>query len=135
MAAWFVDLGDLDDAALVPQVTAMVLGMPETYGRPLAETLPEYLHNKQLLLILDNCEHLLAACAELVQRILENCPKVRVLATSREPLNVLDEIVWLVPSLGLPAADSVRTASAGVGSGAVVCCPRQPGAAGFSHRW
>jgi predicted ATPase/DNA-binding SARP family transcriptional activator len=103
---WFIDLSNLDDAALVPQATAMALGMPETRGRSLTETLSDYLHAKQLLLILDNCEHLLAACAELAQRVLEKCPDVRVLATSREPLNVPCEIVWLVPSLSLPGLDS-----------------------------
>jgi predicted ATPase/DNA-binding SARP family transcriptional activator len=104
--AWFVDLSGLDDAALVPQVVAMTLGVPEGRGRSLDETLSEYLRHKQLLLILDNCEHLLAACAELTQRLLEDCANVRILATSREPLNVRDEIVWLVPSLSVPDLDS-----------------------------
>ena len=103
---WFVDLGGLDDASLVPQVVATTLGVPEGRGRSLEETLIEYLRHKQLLLILDNCEHLLAACTELTQRLLDDCPDVRVLATSREPLNVRDEIVWLVPSLSVPDPDS-----------------------------
>ncbi len=100
--AWFVDLGGLDNAALAPQAVATALNLPEARGRSLDETLIEYLRHKQLLLILDNCEHLLTACAELAQRLLESCADVRVLATSREPLNVPDEIVWLVPSLSLP---------------------------------
>jgi predicted ATPase/DNA-binding SARP family transcriptional activator len=104
--AWFIDLGGLDEASLVSQSVATALNVPETRGRALSETLTEYLRNKQLLLVLDNCEHLLAACAELVQSLLENCPSVRVLATSREPLNVPAESVWLVPSLSLPEIDS-----------------------------
>ncbi len=103
---WFVDLSGLDDAALVLQAAATVLNVPETRGRPLDETLTEYLRHKPLLLILDNCEHLLTACAQLAQRLLDNCPDVRVLATSREPLNVPGEIVWLVPSLGLSNLDA-----------------------------
>ncbi len=99
--AWFVDLSGLDDASLVAQVVATTLGVPEARGRTLQDTLIDYLRHKHLLLILDNCEHLLAACADLVV-VLDNCPHVRVLATSREPLNVIDESVWLVPSLGVP---------------------------------
>jgi predicted ATPase/DNA-binding SARP family transcriptional activator len=104
--AWFIDLGGLDDPAFVWQVSATTLRVPETRERSLEETLIEYLRHKQLLLILDNCEHLLAACAAFVQRLLENCPAVRVLATSREPLNLPDEMVWLVPSLNVPDPDS-----------------------------
>lgn len=104
--AWFVDLSGLDDAALVPQTVAAALNLPEARGHSLDETLTEYLRHKQLLLILDNCEHLLVACAELAHHLLGNCPDVHVLATSREPLNLPDEIVWLVPSLSVPDLDS-----------------------------
>ncbi len=110
--AWFADLSGLDDASLVPQVVATILGVPETHGDSLNETLTEYLRPKQLLLILDNCEHLRAACAALAQHLLEHCPDVLVLATSREPLNVPDETVWLVPSLSLPDRDSFTSSIA-----------------------
>ncbi|MBP7688079.1 MAG: hypothetical protein KA765_09230, partial [Thermoflexales bacterium] len=100
--AWFVDLSGLDDAALVEQVAATALGVPETRGRALSDTLIDYLRPKHLLIILDNCEHVLSACAEVVVRWLDNCPHVQVLATSREPLGLTTEVVWLVPSLNLP---------------------------------
>ena len=83
-------------------MVATTLGVPEARNRLLSDTLADFLLPKKLLLILDNCEHLLAACAELAQHLLEHCPDVRLLATSREPLNLPNETVWLVPSLVLP---------------------------------
>jgi predicted ATPase/DNA-binding SARP family transcriptional activator len=100
--AWFVDLSSLDTPLLIPQVMAMTLRVPEAHDRPLVETLAGFLQPKRCLLILDNCEHLLSACAELTQTLLEDCPHLHILATSREPLNLPDEAVWLVPSLSLP---------------------------------
>jgi predicted ATPase/DNA-binding SARP family transcriptional activator len=100
--AWFVDLAGLDAPILIPQVVAMTLGVPEAHDRPLSETLADFLQHKKLLLILDNCEHLLAGCAELVQRLLDACPHLHILATSREPLSLPGETIWLVPSLALP---------------------------------
>jgi non-specific serine/threonine protein kinase len=113
-SVWMVELGALREPALVPQAVTTVLGLREQPGRPLSETLAEFLSSRQLLLILDNCEHLLAACADLVQRLLSACPNVRILATSREPLHIAGELVWRVPPLSLPEAvstpwpDSVR---------------------------
>ena len=104
--AWFVDLAGLDAPILIPQVVATTLGVPEAHDRSLSESLADFLQHKKLLLILDNCEHLLTGCAELAQRLLDYCLGVHVLATSREPLNVPNEIVWLVPSLGLPDLNS-----------------------------
>ena len=104
--AWLVDLSGLDEAALVIHAVATTLGVPETRGRTLPDILTDYLRPKQLLLILDNCEHLLSACADLAQRVLDECPGIRVLATSREPLGLSDESVWLVPSLSLPSASA-----------------------------
>jgi predicted ATPase/DNA-binding SARP family transcriptional activator len=103
---WFIDLGGLDAPLLIPQVVATTLGVPEAYDRPLGETLADFLQHKKLLLILDNCEHLLIACAELAQRLLDACPQLHILATTREPLNLPSETVWLVPSLALPEAGS-----------------------------
>ena len=100
--AWFVDLAGLDTSSFILPVVAAALGTPETYDRPLVETLTDFLQHRKLLLILDNCEHLLTACAELTQMLLDACPHLRVLATSREPLNLSGETVWLVPSLALP---------------------------------
>jgi non-specific serine/threonine protein kinase len=79
---------------------ASVLGVPEQPDQPLTETLAEFLRSKQLLLVLDNCEHLLSACAELVDALLSRSPALRVLATSRQSLGVTGEVAW--PLFGLP---------------------------------
>ena len=100
--AWFVDLAGFDNPILVPQAVSTTLGVPEARDRPLFETLLDFLRHKDLLLILDNCEHLLSACTELAQTLLEACPHLRILATSRESLDLPNETVWLVPSLALP---------------------------------
>jgi len=100
---------DLNDR-LVPLVTA-ALGIRQEPDRLLADTLTEALRPRSALLILDTCEHLVQACAELVQRLLAGCPGLRVIATSREPLGVRGEIIWRVPPLGLPpdtGADAAR---------------------------
>jgi len=99
---WLVELAPLSDPALVPQALADVLGVREEPGRTLARTLADYLRPKSLLLVLDNCEHLLGACATLVDALLRSCPRVKVLASSREPLNVAGETTFRVPSLSLP---------------------------------
>jgi non-specific serine/threonine protein kinase len=99
---WWVELADLTDPLLIPQQIASSLGIVEQAGRPLTETLSEFLQPKELLLILDNCEHLVTACAHLVERLLSTCPRLRILATSREALNIPAERVWLVPSLNAP---------------------------------
>jgi predicted ATPase len=100
--AWFVELAPLSDPDLVPQGVAQALDVREAPGRPLAETLVKHLRDKELLLILDNCEHLVEACAVLADALLRSCPGVRILATSREALAVGGEGAWLVHSLDLP---------------------------------
>jgi predicted ATPase/DNA-binding XRE family transcriptional regulator len=97
-----VELAALADPALVPQAVALALGAPEQPGRPVAEALVAWLAGKRLLLMLDNCEHLLDACADLVEALLRACPDLRVLATSRERLRLAGEVAWRVPSLALP---------------------------------
>jgi predicted ATPase/class 3 adenylate cyclase len=99
---WLVELAPLADPALVPQTVATVLGLKEEPGRPLAHTLADHLRPKRVLLLLDNCEHLLAACAALAEAILGSCPGAAILATSREGLNIPGETTWPVPSLSLP---------------------------------
>lgn len=103
--AWFVDLAPLADPALIPQAIASALSVHEQPGRALLDTLLDSLRGKELLLLLDNCEQFVAACAELVQTLLEKCPRVQIIATSRERLNLAGETVWLVPTLSLPDAD------------------------------
>ncbi len=100
--AWLVELASLSYPALVPQAVASVLGVREQPGRSLTETLSNHLKLKELLLVLDNCEHLVEACAELAEALLRTCPSLRILATSREALGTAGETRWLVPSLSLP---------------------------------
>src|SRR5215210_5399636 len=99
---WVVELAPLADPTLVPQAVASTLGVREQPGRSLTETLSDYLGSKKVLLVLDNCEHLVEACAELAEALLRSSPELRVLATSREALGITGEVAWLVPSLSLP---------------------------------
>jgi predicted ATPase/DNA-binding SARP family transcriptional activator len=102
--AWLVELAALADPELVPQALAAVLGLPERSGRTPAEVLAGALETKHLLLVLDNCEHLVDACAALADALLRACPRLRILATSRQALGIAGEQVWRVPSLELPDA-------------------------------
>ncbi|MGH8903999.1 MAG: BTAD domain-containing putative transcriptional regulator [Egibacteraceae bacterium] len=104
--AWFVDLASLTDPALVPHAVAATLGVPEEPGRALADLLVDHLRARRLLLVLDNCEHLVAAVADLADRLLRACAGLRVLVTSREVLGVLGEVAWRVPSLSSPDPDA-----------------------------
>ena len=99
---WLVELAPLADPTLVAQAVAATLGVREQPGRSLTEMLSGYLGSKKLLLVLDNCEHLIEACAELAETLLRSCPELRILATSREALGIAGEISWSVPSLTLP---------------------------------
>jgi predicted ATPase/DNA-binding SARP family transcriptional activator len=101
---WLVELAGLADPALVPRAVAGALGVVEQAGRPLIETLRDFLHSRHLL-VLDNCEHLIVACAELVTLLLQTCPHLRVLATSREALAVAGEQTYRTPSLTMPDPD------------------------------
>ena len=109
---WLVELAPLADAALVPQAVAAAVGVREAQGRPLRATLSDALRPQRLLLVLDNCEHLLAACARLADALLRACPAVRVLATSREALGIAGEVPYRVPSLALPDPDRPPPAAA-----------------------
>ena len=97
-----VDLAPLSEAELVPQVVAQALGVREQPNRPLLETLKDALRTKKMLLMVDNCEHLLEAVVGLVDALLDCCPHLRILATSRETLNTAGEVNWVVPSLTVP---------------------------------
>jgi non-specific serine/threonine protein kinase len=99
---WLVELAPLADPELVPGVVAAALGVREVYGQPVLTTLLAALSSRRVLLLLDNCEHLIDAGARLVDALLRHCPNVRVLATSREPLRVAGEAVFRVPSLSFP---------------------------------
>jgi predicted ATPase len=99
---WLAEFASLTSAASVPQAVAIVLGVYEEPGRPLLATLTAFLKDKHLLLLLDNCEHLVLACAELAATLLRDCPGVHILATSREPLDITGEREWKVLPLSLP---------------------------------
>jgi predicted ATPase/DNA-binding CsgD family transcriptional regulator len=103
---WLIQLAPIVDPVLVVPTFAAELGIAEEPARPLTNALAATLRARRLLVLLDNCEHVVQACAELVTTLLQACPGVRVLATSREPLNVAGETVWLVPALSVPAPDA-----------------------------
>jgi predicted ATPase/DNA-binding CsgD family transcriptional regulator len=106
--AWLVELGDVGQPDLVVARVAGTIGVTEETGRPLVETLVEALRPRRLLLALDNCEHLVEACALLCQRLLAGVPELRVVATSREPLRVPAETVWRVEPLSIPPRDAAE---------------------------
>jgi predicted ATPase/DNA-binding XRE family transcriptional regulator len=109
----FVELAPLADGAEVPHAVASILGVQEQPRQSLMQTLAESLQSRDLLLVLDNCEHLLHFCAELTGTLLRACPRLRVLATSREPLGMAGEVVWPVPALSLPQLDAPFIAAQG----------------------
>jgi predicted ATPase/DNA-binding SARP family transcriptional activator/DNA-binding CsgD family transcriptional regulator len=99
---WLADLAPLSEPGLVPQAVARALGVHEQPGRPLLGTLLEELRGKELLLVMDNCEHLIQASSSLAETLLSSCPRLRILATSRELLGVGGEAVRQVGPLSLP---------------------------------
>ena len=96
---WFVELAGLTDGALVAQATALAVGVPIPAQRSAQEALAAHLAGRQTIVVLDNCEHVIDACARLAEDLLRAGPGVRVLATSREPLRCEGEVAWRVPSL------------------------------------
>ena len=105
---WFVGLASLSEAALVTQEVASALGVHEQPGRPLVDILSDYLKSKHMLLILDNCEHLIEACAGMADTLLHNCENLKIMATSRESLNLEGETTCYVPSLSFPDSGSLE---------------------------
>jgi predicted ATPase/DNA-binding CsgD family transcriptional regulator len=103
--AWSVDLGELRLPEHVVGSVAAAVGIAEEPGRPLLDTLADALRHRRAILVLDNCEHLVQACARLCQRLLASSPGLQMIVTSREPLRVAAEASWQVPPLALPPAD------------------------------
>jgi non-specific serine/threonine protein kinase len=99
---WLVELAALADQTLVPQAIVSALGVRERAGEPLNATLARVLADRECLLVLDNCEHVIGVCARLAGELLDHCPRLRVLAASREALRIAGEQTWRVPSLALP---------------------------------
>ena len=102
---WLVELASLSEGDLVPGAVAAALGLREQPDLPFTEALVDFLRTRRVLLVLDNCEHLIEACARLVDTLLGSCENLRVLATSREALNVEGDVNWMVPSLTVPDAE------------------------------
>jgi predicted ATPase/class 3 adenylate cyclase len=113
---WLVELAALTDPFFVPQAVATALTIREQPDSSLTATITDHLRPRTMLLLLDNCEHLVAACASLVETLLRSCPSVSVLATSREPLGITGESRYRVPPLGLPSAASARLRGLGDGT-------------------
>jgi predicted ATPase/class 3 adenylate cyclase len=109
--AWFVELASLTESVHLVRAVAAVLGLHEDPNKPFLQNLADQLRAKQVLLVLDNCEHLLDACAQLADTLLRQCPRVRILATSRETLSIAGEQIFRVPTLSLPDPRVVQTVS------------------------
>jgi predicted ATPase/class 3 adenylate cyclase len=99
---WFVELAPLADPQLVPQAVASVLGVKEDAGRPITEALTRFVQDRRLLITFDNCEHVVQACADLANHLLRASPSVKLLASSREALQIAGEVTYAVPPLGVP---------------------------------
>jgi predicted ATPase/class 3 adenylate cyclase len=109
--SWFVNLASIDDPALVPSAIAAVFNIPDEGGsQRLVDRIGAALKMKTLLIVLDNCEHVIAAAAEAVDAIVQTCPDVRFLATSREPLAIGGESLYRIPLLAVPPEDDAITA-------------------------
>jgi predicted ATPase/DNA-binding CsgD family transcriptional regulator/Tfp pilus assembly protein PilF len=100
--AWLVELAPVVEPAVVASVVAATLGVRERPGRSLVDTMIDHLRHRQVLVVLDNCEHLVDVVAALAEALLHRCPDLRVVVTSRQPLGIGGEVVWPVPPLSLP---------------------------------
>ncbi|GAA2802044.1 ATP-binding protein [Saccharopolyspora taberi] len=108
---WFADLAGLREPDLVPHAVAEALDLHEQSARPVIDTLVDRLDGDPLLLVLDNCEHLVDACASLVHVLMQSCPNLRVLATSRQSLGLVGECTFAVPPFQVPDPERVRSAA------------------------
>lgn len=106
--AWFVDFTPLKDPTLVPQMVENAMGVHERQGTTRVQDLVDSIGREPTLLVMDNCEHLIDACADLADALLKGCAGLRILATSREPLGLTGEVAWRVPSLAVPEVRRMR---------------------------
>jgi non-specific serine/threonine protein kinase len=109
---WFVELAALSEPLLVTQAVASIFEVREQPGRALIDSLADFLHDRQVLLILDNCEHLVEPCAFLAERLLRASTRLTILSTSREALGIAGEVAWAVPTLSAPDPAQCRAAQA-----------------------
>jgi predicted ATPase/class 3 adenylate cyclase len=105
---WFVELASITDPELIPQSILSTIGIPEQPGMTIQQLLVDYLRGKRLLLVLDNCEHLIEASAKEVDALLGVAHDLKIVATSREALGIRGELIWQVPSLSLPDSEQLR---------------------------
>ncbi|NWJ46742.1 MAG: AAA family ATPase [Chloroflexi bacterium] len=103
---WFIELSAISDPTLIPQTIVRALDLLEQQDTPLLEALAVYWRDKKILLILDNCEHLVEECARITSQLLKNCPYLQILATSREALSIAGENTLLIQPLSLPTAET-----------------------------
>ncbi len=106
---WLVELASVSEQGAVPSAISEVIGITSRAGRPVLDTLVDALELQYVLIVLDNCEHLIGACAAVANAILARCPRVHLMATSREPLGIGGETIYRVPSLSLPNSDDGDT--------------------------
>ena len=99
---WLVEFAPLSDPALITQAVAAVIGVREYPGVELSQAVFEYLSSRHILLVFDNCEHLITDIARFVDNLFRKCPRLTILTTSREGLGILGEAIWTVPPLSLP---------------------------------
>jgi predicted ATPase/DNA-binding CsgD family transcriptional regulator len=117
--AWFIELADVQHQGLVISRIASATGVVEEPGRSLMATLADALRPRQMLIVLDNCEHVIDACARICQRLLASSPGLAVIATSREPLRVAAETIWQVPPMAMPVQEGHDDANALLSSDAL----------------
>ncbi|HEY3062030.1 MAG TPA: tetratricopeptide repeat protein [Chloroflexota bacterium] len=122
--AWFIELASVVDPNAVPQRVAEAVGIAETAGEPLLQTLIGSIQRSRGLLILDNCEHLVDACAAIADQLLRACSEMRIIATSRQPLGVEGETVWSVSPLPLPGAGLTGNDEIGASAAIRLFCDR-----------
>jgi predicted ATPase/DNA-binding CsgD family transcriptional regulator len=108
---WWIELAVLDDPTVIPQAMLQTLGFPESPHRTPINLITDYFQSKRCLLILDDCEHMIDACARFVSHLLQTCPQLHIIVTSRETLNIDGEVAWIVPSLQSPTLQSPATIS------------------------
>jgi predicted ATPase/class 3 adenylate cyclase len=116
---WFADISAITEPELVSSVVASALGIAQVQGRRVDELIPQRLKHKRLLLIIDNCEQVLGAVADLVDAIARNAPEVRILCTSRQALGIAGETAHRLPSLDVPKSGSTFSADQAIGYGAI----------------
>ena len=109
---WLVELAALSDPTLIPQAIASALDLREQATRSAQEVLSDFLKSREVLLVLDNCEHVVDACAQLAAGLLRACPRLSILATSLEVLNVAGEVIFRVPALTTPVPNHVASGAA-----------------------